>query len=36
MMENPQEMTDRGVAERVPVLLGGAALTRPEAKHFNV
>jgi 5-methyltetrahydrofolate--homocysteine methyltransferase len=28
MRENLQELNDRGLAERVPVLLGGAALTR--------
>ena len=28
MRENLEEMNDRGVAERWPVMLGGAALTR--------
>jgi 5-methyltetrahydrofolate--homocysteine methyltransferase len=33
MKENLQEMNSRGVAERWPVLLGGAALTRAYVEH---
>jgi 5-methyltetrahydrofolate--homocysteine methyltransferase len=33
MKENLQEMNSRGIAERFPVLLGGAALTRAYVEH---
>jgi 5-methyltetrahydrofolate--homocysteine methyltransferase len=33
MKENLQEMNSRGVADRFPVLLGGAALTRAYVEH---
>ena len=33
MKENLQEMNSRGIAERYPVLLGGAALTRAYVEH---
>ena len=33
MKENLEEMNSRGIAERYPVLLGGAALTRAYVEH---